>query len=260
MTHKTLIDGTDYEIAGGNTLVGGTAYRISSGKTLVGGTSYNVQFGALTLGDLKVGSSVFLKVNGSFVEFLIVHQGNPNSDIYDGSCDGTWVLMKDIHEMRAWDNINNDYRLSDINTYLNRTFINLFDDAAKTLIKTAKIPYVHWFSTTSGYVVYKKENGLSSNVFLLSFLEVGESGQYGSPNGEGSRLSYFDDASKRIGYFDGEVAEWWLRSPNVNYTDRTYRVTKNGTASFDATELEHGIRPALILSSDGMVNRNLCVV
>lgn len=44
MAHKTLVNGTAYEISGGKTLVNGTAYSIDKGKTLVGGTAYEVGF------------------------------------------------------------------------------------------------------------------------------------------------------------------------------------------------------------------------
>lgn len=44
MAHKTLVDGTAYEISGGKTLVDGTAYSIKNGKTLVDGTAYEVCF------------------------------------------------------------------------------------------------------------------------------------------------------------------------------------------------------------------------
>lgn len=44
MAHKTLIDGTAYEIKGGTALIDGTAYSIKNGKTLVGGTAYEVGF------------------------------------------------------------------------------------------------------------------------------------------------------------------------------------------------------------------------
>ena len=53
MAHKTLIDGTAYEISGGKTLINGTAYKIKNGKTLVGGTAYEVGFAppvTLTIG------------------------------------------------------------------------------------------------------------------------------------------------------------------------------------------------------------------
>ena len=45
MAHKTMVDGTSYEITGGKTLVDGTAYSIKSGKTLVDGTAYGIEFG-----------------------------------------------------------------------------------------------------------------------------------------------------------------------------------------------------------------------
>ena len=44
MAHKTLIDGTAYEISGGRTLVDGTTYSIDKGKTLVDGTAHEISF------------------------------------------------------------------------------------------------------------------------------------------------------------------------------------------------------------------------
>lgn len=44
MSHKTLIGGAAYEIAGGKTLVNGTSYSIAGGRTLVGGTGYDISF------------------------------------------------------------------------------------------------------------------------------------------------------------------------------------------------------------------------
>lgn len=45
MSHRTLVNGTAYEITGGKTLVDGTAYSISKGKTLVDGTAYEIKMG-----------------------------------------------------------------------------------------------------------------------------------------------------------------------------------------------------------------------
>ena len=47
MAHQTLIDGTVYNITGGQSLVNGTAYNIKSGRTLIGGTKYNINFDPL---------------------------------------------------------------------------------------------------------------------------------------------------------------------------------------------------------------------
>ena len=64
-----------------------------------------------------VGSTVKLKVNGTAKEFIVVHQGKPSS-LYDDSCNGTWLLMKDIYENRVWQSGNiNKYESSDIHTY-----------------------------------------------------------------------------------------------------------------------------------------------
>ena len=44
MAHKTLIDGTAYNIVGGSTLIDGTAASIVQGNTLVDGTGYTISF------------------------------------------------------------------------------------------------------------------------------------------------------------------------------------------------------------------------
>ena len=46
MAHKTLVNGTAYEISGGKPLIDGTAYSIKNGKPLVGGTAYEIEFGS----------------------------------------------------------------------------------------------------------------------------------------------------------------------------------------------------------------------
>lgn len=45
MAHKTLINGTAYDVAGGATKINGTGYAISGGRTLIEGTGYDVNFG-----------------------------------------------------------------------------------------------------------------------------------------------------------------------------------------------------------------------
>ncbi len=94
----------------------------------------------VTLGSKAVGSTIKLKVNGSARNFIVVHQGKPSS-VYDDSCAGTWLLMKDIYERRQWDSSNtNDYANSTIHSYLNSTFLNLVESSVKNAIKQVKIP------------------------------------------------------------------------------------------------------------------------
>ena len=91
------------------------------------------------LGAKAVGSTVKIKVNGTVKDFIIVHQGKPSS-VYDDSCNGTWVLMKDIYTTYTFGN-NNSYKDSSIHTYLNGTFYNLIDSDIRAAIKQVKIPY-----------------------------------------------------------------------------------------------------------------------
>jgi len=66
------------------------------------------------LGTKAVGSIVKLKENGALVDYIVVHQCKPSS-LYDASCDGTWLLRKDILETRQWHSSNvNDYANSTI--------------------------------------------------------------------------------------------------------------------------------------------------
>ena len=91
-----------------------------------------------TLGTKAVGSTVKLKVNGVAREFIVVHQGTPSS-LYDASCNGTWLLMKDCYETRQWHSSDvNDYANSIVHSYLNSTFLNLMDTNIRNQIKQVK--------------------------------------------------------------------------------------------------------------------------
>lgn len=205
-----------------------------------------------------VGSIVKLKVGGTAKEFIVVHQGKPSS-MYDESCNGTWLLMKDIYENRKWHNSNvNKYETSDINTYLNGPFFNLFDSNIQGIIKQVKIPYRK--NGGSDGTDQSGANGLPCKVFLLSGYEVGWTT---SDNGyfpeDGAKLSYFESGTgssannKRIAKLNGSAAFWWLRSATGG-TSSVWGVLSNGDYSSDYTSSSYGIRPALVLSSDALVD------
>ena len=92
---------------------------------------------------LAVGTTVKLMEGGTAVEYLVVNQGIPsNSNLYDASCDGTWLLRKDIHSKRQWNTSDeNAYAASAINTWLNGDFFNSLGSIEKAAIKQVKIPY-----------------------------------------------------------------------------------------------------------------------
>lgn len=203
-----------------------------------------------------VGSIVKIKVNGAAKDFIIVHQGLPSS-AYDASCNGVWVVMKDIYTTMKWDGSNNDYLNSDMTAYLNGTFISLIDADIRNAIKQVKIPYTNYSNNN----VMSGSNGLSCKVFLLSGTEVGFSG-VSYMNTEGAKLSYFNSASKRIAYNGSSAAGWWLRSPNTNYGGSVWSVKSDGSDVDWNGGNTGGVRPAfvlpseLVVSDDGTVSTN----
>jgi hypothetical protein len=206
------------------------------------------------LGTKAVGSIVKLGVNGAAKEFIVVHQGKPGL-MYDESCNGTWLLMKDIYENRVWSSSNiNKYESSDVYPYLNGPFLNLFDSNIRAAIKQVKIPY----RQNGGLGTDQSgANGLSCKVFLLSAPEVGWTT---SDNPyfpvDGAKLSYFESGAgtsannKRIAYLNGSVRYWELRSPYTDNGFAVWYVYSNGGYDYVRTSEAYGIRPALILPQD----------
>lgn len=212
-----------------------------------------------------VGSTVKLTVNGKAREFIVVHQGKPSS-VYDESCNGTWLLMKDIYENRVWQSGNiNKYESSDIHSYLNNTFLKLFDSNIQGAIKQVKLPYRK--NGGSGGTTQQGANGLPCKIFLLSAPEVHYEHSY-IDSGEGAVLSYFASCvtnnadSKRVAYLSGSAAYWWLRSPYTRSTNLVWLVRSDGNYDYYYASNSYGIRPALVLpstllvSDDGTVSTN----
>lgn len=208
---------------------------------------------------LAVGASVYLNVGGVRTEFLVVHQGLPSS-MYDSSCAGTWLLMKDIYENRQWDSSDyNIYETSTVNTYLNGPFFSRFDSNIQGIIKQVKIPYRK--NGGNGGPDQSGANGLATKIFLLSCYEVGFMNHYSSDYPvEGAKLDYFESGndtsakSKRIANFKGSTADWWLRSPYINSNDLVFRIYSDGQSGSGRMSYPYGIRPALVLPSTTLVD------
>ena len=220
----------------------------------------------VTLSSKAIGSTIKLKVNGSAKDFIVVHQGKPSS-VYDDSCNGTWLLMKDIYESRQWHSSNtNDYANSTIHSYLNSTFLAMFDSNIQKAIKQVKLPYRKGSGTST--TVTSGSNGLSAKIFLLSATETSFSFSSYMPSGEGAELAYFKGCadnssdSKRVAYLNGSATGWWLRSPNCNFFNGALCVNSYGGWNYSGCSSSYGIRPALILpstllvSDDGTVSTN----
>ena len=132
MAHKTLVNGTVYEVKGGKCLVNGTSYDIKKGRTLIGGTGYDITFGPPPMpvkGDLITmnldGTSRLyrvLSVNGNVCKVL-----------------GMWDDFKSkYNETSKTTNFNGitaqKYEGSALDTYLNTTWYNTLSSEAKNAI------------------------------------------------------------------------------------------------------------------------------
>ena len=256
MSGFATINGINKELGAGWGVVNGVWRKLGTGFVTKNGVWKKCYSTGLPLSNLPVGTLVSMNVDGVAKSFIKVHQGLPSS-IYDSSCNGTWLLMKDIYESRQWHSSNsNSYKASTIHTYLNGTFLNLFDADIKAQIKTVKIPYVNG---TGSSAVASGSSGLSAQIFLLSGYEVGWTQSTNSyfPI-DGACLSYFSGTSatdsKRIAYLNGSATSWWLRSPRTSNTRGAWYVYTNGDCYNSNCSNSYGIRPALILPSEAVVN------
>ena len=208
----------------------------------------------IAAGTLAVGSTVKLMEGGTAVEYLVVNQGIPsNSNLYDDSCDGTWLLRKDIHSERQWNTSDaNKYETSAINTWLNGDFFNSFGATEQAVVKQVKIPYRA--DGGSGGSDQSGANGLSCKVFLLGGYELGWTT---SDNGyfpvDGAKLAYFESGTgssannKRIAYQNNMARDWWTRSPRTADSKYVSIVSESGSYNYNLASSLDYIRPALVL-------------
>lgn len=204
------------------------------------------------LGTLAVGSTVKIAVGGTDYDWLVVHQGLPGS-MYDASCNGTWLLMKDIYtKMKFDDSRSSLFVNSSLLQYLNTTFHDAIDANVRKLIKVATIPYIAKNNTDA-----VSSGNLRAWVFLLSMTEVGFVGSASSNMPiEGAKLRYFNSRSK-IAYFGEEAAAWWSRTPYAVFVFNwnVWYIESNGDSAYsDVIGFSCGVRPCMILPQDALVD------
>lgn len=212
---------------------------------------------AQRLGNVAVGTVLKLNEKGIPQNYIVVHQGLPSS-LYDSSCNGTWLLRQNILRNQTWGRDNNTYASSIIQNELYDIANNVIDSDIGAKIKTIKIPYCVGNGSSQ---VNSGANGLSCKAFLLSGYEVGWTNSTSSyfPV-DGAKLSYFEAGTgssannKRIAKLDGTAASWWLRSPYPIGTDRVFVVTSNGVDSGSYTIYSSGVRPAMVMPTDLIVD------
>lgn len=237
--------------------VGGVARNVKSAYVGVDGVARQYLGSGFRVSDLPIGSSVYMKIDGVSKECIVVHKGNPDAAHYDNSCNGVWVLMKDIYLTTIMSSSYTDYPKTSLHAYLNNKFFDLLDAPAKSAIKEVVLPYMKTDKT-----VMSGADGVTTRVFLLSMQELGFA--Y-SELGDGRKLDYFngDDVRKlRTARYNGSAHPWWMRTPEVIISGRRryYFVTYDGISSSGDESSVVGVRPAFILEPSAIVSQNTMTI
>lgn len=204
--------------------------------------------GGTTAGDLLVGQMVAIKESGTPIPYLVVHQGNPNTELYDASCEGTWFLRQDITSMRIYGS-SRFYPYSSMPAYLDPDISGSatsgLDEKIKNVMKVVQIPY---HAATGG--VMSGANGLPCKAFILGAYEYGAKTDFTLPD-DGAALDYFKDnnSNDRIAYYNGQPVIHWTRSDRINGSTM-WVVSETGLLISKTISNSCGVRPAFILPYD----------
>lgn len=227
--------------------------------TVVGGCRAKAPSTGILASSLAVGTTVKLMEGGAAVEYLVVNQGIPsNSNLYDASCDGTWLLRKDCHSKRAWNTSNiNNYETSAINNWLNGDFFNSFGSVEQAAIKQVKIPYGKGAGSSS---ITSGASGLPVKIFLLGCAELEITGS--NLMTDGATLAYFSGAadSDRVAMLNGATAFWFTRSTYSGNSSRVYSITFSGGAGYGNASDPNSIRPALVIPKTALFDASTLIL
>ena len=242
-SHKTLIDGTWYDLNAGKCLVGGTAYSVKKGRVLVNSTGYDIPFSSgIPLSTVALGDILMLNENGNPVPFYVCKHD------YESGLNGagrTLVVRKDCYDMRRFSYSNNAYANSSLDSWLCNTYLKLLDADIQAAIGTTKFYYTPGNGNTT-------VTTLQRAVFQLSLTELGKSAS--DANTEGSALPIA--RTLQIAYRNGSAVVQWTRTPHAKLISRVFCLGTNGSVSSLYYYDSYGSRPAFTLPSTTAVTVN----
>lgn len=231
MAHGTRINGTSYGITGGKCLVGGTEYSIKKGRTLIGGTGYDITFGT-PLGSIQEGQVIQIHENGVAVDYFVARH---NYEAGLNGNGGTLVFRKPSAGEVVWDSGGASYSASEIDAWLNTTFLNRLSLGAINAIRATKIESAP-VSSSQASVIERK-------IFLPSLLELGGSDNNAPIEGE------MIPASSLI-IDNGEFASaFWTRSNLDNEPYMAFTMSTGGVVDELYKGAGEKVRPMFILES-----------
>lgn len=256
MAHKTLINGTNYEVKGGKCLVNGTVYNILKGRTLIDGTGYDITFkpsydpvfanntweqiiAACHNNEVpetwKVADQKPMTING--VDYQIDIIGKNHDDYSDGS--GKAPLTFQLHDCYGeTKNMNS----SDTNR-------GGWTSCAMRSTHLPAILALMPIEVQDGIREVNKRTMLSSSIrpkttadklFLLSEIEIFGSVIYSS-KGEGTQYDYYKAGNSKVKRRNGSDDDWWGRSPHDSDSTGFCYVTSGGGPDYYGASDEDGV-------------------
>lgn len=246
--HKTLIDGTGYEIKSGRVLIAGTGYDIKKGRTLIGGTGYDIKFG-VPVGELAEGTIIKINENGSPVEFYIAKHD------YESDLNGTGrtlVVRKSSYRI-VYDECGKSFFTSTVYTLLNNTYFKLLDTNIQSAIGKTKFKYtgkMNDYTAEDQYVATGE-----SSVFLLSATELGTTSTEGKADG-----SVLPTANiLKIAYYNGSAAKQLTRTRSNAAPGHLMHFEANGTLGNTIYE-DVPYRPVFTLSAGTLIDSDFNII
>lgn len=215
----------------------------------------DIRYQSITLGKLlstySAGSIIKIKESGTLQPFLVLSHSYPASG-------RTLVLRKMSYQEIQWGDNRDDYINSNIDSWLNSTYLNVIDSAVRSKITGVNIQthnYVEY--SQQGSVFDAPQININRKVFLLSATELG--GGLSGTKDEGTPISYFDSDSRRAtgaGQFD-DGASYWTRQGFWSKSTHAAFVRWDGHMGGSSEKVySYGARPAFTLPSSIPVNES----
>lgn len=226
----------------------------------------------MTIGEKDVGSLVWLRVDGEFRAFRVMHHGKPSS-LYDDSWAGGTVIMLDYTESPLYLDMVSGL-LDDKRTYaaslghstLNSTWLGRLDAGVAEVIREVKLPYRT--DIDGEYTVASGSAGLEAKIWLPSVIEVARGSGYmdGAPRfyvEEGAVFDYWADADVERYLLweyedeDGDDQGWGTRTPNT-YSGgdeaACFHVVRGSGMCYNGNTDQVMVRPCMVLPDEVTVD------
>lgn len=228
------------------------------------------------LGDVSVGSVVYLRVNGVYAPFRVMHHGKP-SDLYDDSYVGGTILCKDYQGSSFSTRMVSDesdgkvtYADSYLHQSLNQDWLGKLDPVMQQAVIEVKLPY-RTDIDGAPYEVATGSNGLPAKVWVPSISEVTSRVQYSDSLGkpyieEGALFDYWKNAEEskydNWGCLDDNESDsgWGTRTPNLYYGAASmapyfFRMRASGYG-YSIIDNEIDVWPCLVMPDTLVVDGN----